>query len=138
LACSEASGEKRDTDLKEFMMGHKGTIAAVYQFKALSEEDARQYRKMFESVDKWLNVNVFGMAAEDDYDRAKMQCEVAVKFGASQERMTEMLALLNVGKMTMQAFDAELSAAIDMAQKRNLENRFDALFKAYQATHAPQ
>ena len=138
LACSEASGEKRDTDLKEFMMGHKGTIAAVYQFRALSEEDAKQYRKMFESVDKWLNVNVFGIAAEDDYNRAKMQCEVAVKFGASQERMTEMLALLNVGKMTMQAFDAELSAAIDMAQKRNLENRFDALFKAYQATHAPQ
>jgi len=133
LMSSESGQEKRDEDLKEFMLGHKGKISAIYQLKALSTEDAIQYRKMYDNVDKWLCEKVFGMASED----AQAQARIAQKFGVDPERLETMLETLQSGKMTMQTFDEQLTTAINAAQQKTLETRFDALFKQYVATHIP-
>jgi integrase len=137
LVSSESGQEKRDEDLKEFMLGHKGKISAVYQLKALSIEDAQQYRKMYDNVDKWLCEKVFGMASEDAQAQAQAQARIAQKFGVDPERLETMLETLQSGKMTMQAFDEQLTTAINAAQQKTLESKFEVLFKQYVATHIP-
>ena len=39
-----------DEDLKEFMMGHKGKISAIYQFKQLTKDDIAEYTKHYEAT----------------------------------------------------------------------------------------
>ena len=136
LVSSEGGQEKRDEDLKEFMLGHKGKISAVYQLKALSTEDSKQYRKMFENVDKWICSNIFESATEDDYSRAKAQAEIAQKFGVNADQLKAMLEALGVGKTSPAQYDSELTTAINNAQQRNLETKFETLFKQYTATHS--
>jgi len=133
-----ASGEKRDEDLKEFMLGHKGKISAIYQLKALSSEDSKQYRKMYENVDSWLCQNVFDSATPESLVRAKSQAEIAEKFGVNAEQLKGMLEALGVGKMTAAQYDSELTTAINAAQQRNLESKFETLFKAYTEKHRAQ
>jgi hypothetical protein len=136
LVSSEAGTEKRDEDLKEFCMGHKGKISAIYQLKALSSEDAAQYRKMYDNVDKWISQKVFDVVSEEDYTRAKAQAEIAEKFGVNAEQLKQMLDALGVGKMTAAQYDTELTSAMNAAQERQLSSKFETLFKQYTATHA--
>ena len=130
-----ASGEKRDEDLKEFMLGHKGKISAIYQLKALSTEDAQQYRRMYENVDSWISENVFGSASPEKLVRSKAQAEIAERFGVDAEQLKAMLDALTLGKMTAAQYDNELTTAINAAQQRSLETKFEALFKKYTETH---
>ncbi|MCJ7430048.1 hypothetical protein MUO83_02375 [Candidatus Bathyarchaeota archaeon] len=134
LAC----GEKRDEDLKEFMLGHKGKISMLYQFKSLTAEDCVTYRKMFDNVDKWISQNIFGMIGDEDLSKAKAQAEIAEKFGVNAEQLKAMLEALRIGKMTATQYDSELTAAIAQAQQKTLESKFETLFKAYMEKHAQQ
>jgi len=130
-----ASGEKRDEDLKEFMLGHKGKISAIYQLKALSTEDSTAYRKMYDNVDKWISEQIFGSASPETLVRSRAQAEIAERFGCEPEKLKAMLEALTLGTMTAAQYDSELSTAINAAQARNLESKFEALFKAYTTTH---
>jgi len=131
-----ASGEKRDEDLKEFMLGHKGKISAIYQLKALSTEDAQQYRRMYENVDSWISENVFGSASPEGLTRAKAQAEIAERFGCPPEQLKTMLEALTLGKMTTAQYDTELTSAMNAAQERQLAVKFEMLFKQYMSAHA--
>jgi len=137
LVSSEAGTEKRDEDLKEFMLGHKGKISAIYQLKALTHDDSVQYRKMYDNVDKWICQKVFDVAGEDEYNNAKAQAQIAQKFGADPERLEQMLEALGTGKTTMQTFDGELATVINAAQQKTLESKFETLFKQYVTKHQP-
>jgi integrase len=130
-----ASGEKRDEDLKEFMLGHKGKISAVYQLKALSTEDAVQYRKMYDNVDKWICENIFGTATTEGLVRAKAQSELALKFGADPTQTKQLVDALTVGEMTIEQYDRDLTKAIEQAQTKSLEAKFEMLFSKYVAAH---
>jgi hypothetical protein len=126
-----ANGEKRDEDLKEFMLGHKGKISAIYQLKALSTEDAKVYRRMFENIDSWICENVFGSATPEGLTRAKVQAELAQQFGVNAEQLKQMIDALTQGKITQANFDSDLTKLIEAAQQRNLETKFETLFKKY-------
>jgi len=133
-----ASGEKRDEDLKEFMLGHKGKISAIYQLKALSAEDSLAYRKMYDNVDKWISEQIFGSASPENLVRSKAQAEIAERFGCEPEKLKAMLEALTLGTMSAQEYDAQLTTAINTAQQKSLESKFEALFKAYTETHRAQ
>jgi len=126
-----ANGEKRDEDLKEFMLGHKGKISAIYQLKALSAEDAKQYRRMFENVDSWICENIFGSATPESLTRAKAQAELAQQFGVNAEQLKQMIDALTQDKITQANFDSDLTKLIETAQQRSLETKFETLFKKY-------
>jgi len=60
-----------DEDMKEFLMGHKGKISAIYQ-AGLSNEDERRMRGMYDKAcDQWINEAIFEMANREDVERAK-------------------------------------------------------------------
>ncbi len=62
-----------EEDLKEFLMGHKGRVSAIYQIKGLTEEDEKLYRNMYvKACDEWINANIFEVCNNQAFKSEKI------------------------------------------------------------------
>lgn len=111
-----------DVDLKEFMMGHKGSISAVYQFRGLPEEKEARYRQEYvKHVDSWIDQNIFGSLSDMDRKIAMVLSSQAESLGVPKEKINEILRILESGKMTLKTFQLRLNRVIQKSFEEKLE-----------------
>ena len=99
-----------DEDFKEFLMGHKGKVSAIYQVKGLNEETEAKYRDMYvDACDNWINEYIFEQRA--DYER---------------------------GEFTFKQFNEKLKIHAQQAFQQTLKSQFEQLYLEMQAKHNKQ
>jgi hypothetical protein len=128
--------EFNEEDLKEFLMGHKGKLSAIYQFKAISEEEERDYRKMYvEACDSWINEHIFGMATKETISRAEMLVKFATQLGVSESETTTLLEAFKNAKIDMKQFEAKLTELTNKALEQKMVSEFERLYLQMEAKH---
>jgi len=117
-----------DKDLKEWMMGHKGDISDVYDHEhGLSHEEIQEYNA---SIDM-SKLRIYG-ATSNEVKNANLMVSVARKLShINESKLSEVLGLLERGKMTFEQFDQSLTTIIREAQDRAIETKFDELMHNY-------
>jgi len=79
-----------DEDFKEFLMGHKGKISAVYQMSGLTEEDEAKYREMYvKACDTYINEEIFGTVIRDKLLAIDALARQAKALGVPQHKISE-------------------------------------------------
>jgi hypothetical protein len=62
-----------DEDTKEFLMGHKGRVSAIYQTTGLTKEREDELRTMYVSAcDKWISANIFEAVDQEGSGKIEM------------------------------------------------------------------
>lgn len=123
--------EAHDEDFKEFLMGHKGKISAIYQVAGLTEEDETKFRDMYIAYcDGWINEHIFGTVTKEQKTVAQALSAYAVELGVPVERVAEMQKILEVGKMTFEQFDKQLTKLTRKAFDRKVDERIEAKVNA--------
>jgi len=118
-----------DEDFKEFLMGHKAKISAIYQISGLTEEDEKTYRDMYVEVcDSFINEQIFGTVAKEQKTVVQALGTFAAQQGVDLERIEAIMKILESGKMTFNEFNAELARLATEAQRGKMEQRFAELF----------
>jgi len=118
-----------DEDFKEFLMGHKGEISAVYQRKALTEEKEREYlSKYVSAVDEYINEQIFGAVTKKELDQAEMLAGFARNLGVPDDKIIKILELLKSGQLTAEQFEQRLNQIVQKHLEQQMENKFEELF----------
>ena len=118
-----------DKDLKEQLMGHKGTISAVYQFRGLSPEKEDEFRKEYMKVDRWIDENIYGALSETDRKIAIAQSTLAETLGVPKEKVAEILNLLDEGKITLEQFNKTIAIQIQQSYREQIKDEIKKLIK---------
>lgn len=118
-----------DKDFKEWCMGHSGDISDVYDHEhGLNEEEIAEYNA---SIDM-SKLRVYG-ATSDEMKDARLMVNVAKKLSYSNmEELDKIVKLLEVGKMTFEQFEEQLTGAMQDAQRRAIKREFAMLMEEYQ------
>lgn len=125
-----------DEDFKEFLMGHKGEISAIYQMAGLVEEDEAKYREMYVKVcDSFINERIFGTVAKEQKTVVQALGAFAAQQGVDLEKIEAVMKTLESGKMTFEQFNAQLTQLAKEAQEVKMEQRFGELFAREYAKH---
>jgi hypothetical protein len=110
-----------DKDLKEQFMGHKGEISAVYGFRGLSTEKIAEFERLYGVVDRFIDENIFGSLSDTDRKIAVAQTGLAQSLGVSPEKVAEILAVLDSGKMSLTQFNESISRAVNESYQAKLQ-----------------
>jgi hypothetical protein len=110
-----------DKDLKEQFMGHKGEISAVYGFRGLSEEKIADFERLYSPVDRFIDENIFGSLSDTDRKIAVAQTSLAQSLGVSQDKIAELIGVLDAGKMSLTQFNESISRAINESYQSKLQ-----------------
>lgn len=127
-----------DEDFKEFLMGHKGKISAVYQIKGITQEAEDKYRGMYvQACDSWINEHIFEQRSESEKQQAQA---VIIGLKASgvnidSEKIQAIQKLFDAGKLTFEQFTEKLQATARDAFKQQLTNEFETLYLKMQEKH---
>lgn len=117
-----------DKDFKEWCMGHVGDISSIYDHEhGLSHEEIKEYNA---SIDM-SRLRIYG-ATSNEVKNANLMVSVARKLShINESKLSEVLDLLERGKMTFEEFDQRLTTIIREAQDRAIEAKFDELMHNY-------
>lgn len=124
-----------DKDLKELMLGHKGKISAVYQFKQLTQEDRKDYTKQYEPCDTWINENIFGIPSSQEVSQADAIARVAVGIGVDADIIAKLKDAFNTGKLEMQQFERKIIDATNTTLDQRMQTRFEEMYLKMEAKH---
>jgi len=128
--------EYNEEDLKEFLMGHKGKVSAIYQIKGLTEEDEKLYRDMHSAVcDKWINENIFGTHMKEDINKAEMLIRFAKQLGANGIDMAQILEAFKESKIDINQFEARLAKRAIRALDNRMMRKFEQLYLKMESKH---
>lgn len=128
-----------DRDFKEFLMGHKGTISAIYQMRGMTKEEETQYRKMYVSAcDKWVSEQIFEMISKEELDKAELLARFARQLGANETNITQVTKAFKNGKIDMQQFETKLTELTNNALNTKMEQHFEQMFLKMQNKHNNQ
>lgn len=120
---------EHDEDFKEFLMGHKGEISAVYQKKGLSPEKEKEYLdKYMRTVNEWIDEKIFGKPSKQEIDKAEMLASFARNLGVPDEKINAIFDLLKTGQMTPEQFEQELNITVQKQLEKQMENKFEQMF----------
>jgi hypothetical protein len=62
-----------DEDFKEFLMGHRSRMSAIYQLRGLTTEKEAKYRDMYvKACDEWINTNIFEVCNNQAFKSEKI------------------------------------------------------------------
>ena len=90
-------------------MGHKGTIASIYDLQGLSRADETRYIQIYKSsVENWLNENIFGTVKSEDEKIAKSLISFAQSLGVNGEKLQKLMAIFETGTMSLQQLRNQL------------------------------
>lgn len=113
---------KNQKNLKEFLMGHKGDISAIYQMRGMPEEEEQKYRSWYvECCDKYINEQIFEIISREDRTKGSIILEMAKKLGASKEEIMDAFKDFETGKMTFNQFNDKMTDLIKQAQDKLME-----------------
>lgn len=127
----DSAGLKResgmpDEDFKEQLMQHKGVISAVYQGKGLPQTVIDMYTQMFQSVEKWINENVFGVVSQTQISAAQQLGLFARNLGVNENQIEIMLKALENGSMKYDIFQQRLKELTDEAFNLKMRQNIEA------------
>ena len=123
----------KDDDLKEQLMGHKGKISAVYQFRGLSDEQEKEYRMIYSIIDTYIDENVFGSLTETDRKIADTLDTMAHTLGVDVDQVAAIRAILEQGKMSLDQYRGRLESVIQKVSSERLQGMVNsAVSKAIQ------
>ncbi len=125
-----------DEDMKEFLMGHKGKISAIYQITGLTKEKEKELRDMYvKACDEWIDENIFEMRSKEEIDKAELIIRVTKSSGVEldEQKIEALREMFNCGKLTFERFEAEIGKLTLQAFDRQVEARFDQLMSRWQA-----
>ena len=131
------TSEKRDEDLKEFMLGHKGKISAIYQFKALSHEDKAEYLKAYSQVDKWINEKIFSIVSNESLEIASATAKFAETMGAPKEKIAAILELFSKNKLSLDAYEKQLKGLTETTMKETMKQQVRSMMQEIQQEGRP-
>ena len=127
---------KNDRDLKEFLMGHKGKISAIYQMRGLSQEKEDEYRKMYvEACDEWINTNIFDMRSKEEIDKGSIILEMAQSLGVSEEKAMALYRQLEAMKLDFKTYNEKMTELVKQAHDSQMERKFEEMFLKMQQKH---
>jgi len=117
-----------DEDLKEFMMGHKGKVSAIYQFKQLTKSDIEDYTTQYQATEQLVNEKVFGIIAKERLGQAEQIKRFAVTLGVNEAKAQEIFELLQKGKMSLTEYEKELADMTKRTQEQRMKETFEAMW----------
>ena len=119
-----------DEDLKEFLMGHKGSISAIYQFTGLTKERENELRDMYlNACDRWISRNIFETASQEEIERAEMLIAYSQQIAEiDRDRLKALRQTFKKGTLTVEALQVELGKLTRQALDKDMENKFEQLF----------
>ena len=119
-----------DEDMKEFLMGHKGKISAVYQTTGLTEEREKELRDMYvNACDNWISRNIFDTASQEEIDKAETLIAYSRQIAElDRDKLEALRQTLKKGTLTVEALQAELGKLTREALDRTMEAKFEQLF----------
>jgi len=96
-----------DEDFKEFLMGHKGKISAIYQIKGLTQESEAHYRDMYlTACDTWINQQVFEMRSQSEIEKAHAVVDMLKSaMGIDEDKAEAIVKLFEKGKLDFNQFN---------------------------------
>ena len=128
--------EYNEEDLKEFLMGHKGKVSAIYQIKGLTEVDEMLYRDMYVAVcDKWINENIFATYRKEDMNKAEMLIRFAKQLGVNTIDIAQILETFKDSKTDMNQFEARLAELTMTTLDNRMMRKFEQLYLKMEAKH---
>jgi hypothetical protein len=122
-----ASGKQKD-DLKEYLMGHKGAISSIYQFKALTTDDMKEYLRRYQSYENYINEHVLGKVSSEQLSKAEQIKRFAQSIGVTEEEGSEIFKNFAKGKMSFEEYEKQLLKLTEKAQDRKMHENFNKLF----------
>ena len=119
-----------DEDLKEFLMGHKGKISAIYQVTGLTNEREKELRDMYvNACDNWISHNIFETASQGKIERAEMLIAYSQQIAELDRHKLEALKqTFKKGTLTVKELQAELGKLTRQALDCQMERKFEQLF----------
>jgi len=127
--------KEQDKDLKEFMMGHKGKISAIYQMHALTQEDKDGYLKIYAATEQWINEKVFGTRSREELTKAEIIKSFAIANGANAEQADAIYDLMKLGKMRMTDYEDKIKTLMNVALEAKMKTQFEKLFLEMNKKH---
>jgi len=125
-----------DEDLKEFLMGHKGRISAIYQISGLTYEAENTYREIYtKACDNWINEQIFGLVSKDERYRAETLAHFAEKVGADPRDVRRTLTKYLTGQISYEAFDGKLTDLTKTAMRQQMKEEFEKLYLEMEAKY---
>ena len=117
------------------MMGHRGKISQLYQFRALTTEDKNTYLKDYAATEKWINEKVFGVRSQEQLSQAEAVRRFAVSIGVDEDVTNRFLEDLRQGKLSMYAYETEIKRQTNIALETRMKTQFEKLFLEMQEKH---
>ena len=116
-----------DEDFKEWLCGHKGTIAAIYDHSGhtLAEWEIEDYKKRLDEKELFI----YGLSkSQEDIVTAKIETIKALVKDFDESQITRVKRMLELGKMTFEQFNKQLNEIAQNAMNKQIETRFEELF----------
>ena len=119
-----------DEDTKEFLMGHKGKISALYQVTGLTKERENELRDMYvNACDRWISRNIFETASQEEIDKAEMLIAYSQQIAEiNKDKLEALRQAFKKGTLTVEALQAELGKFTRRALDKTMEAKFEQLF----------
>ena len=126
-----------EEDFKEFLMGHRGKISAIYQIKALTKEDEERYREMYvEACDKWISQNIFETVSREKIDKGEMLIAYSQQIAdIDQDKLRPLKQAFVSGKLSTKTLQIELGKLTRQALDKTMEAKFEQLYLKMEAKH---
>jgi integrase len=121
-----------DYDLREWLMGHKGKISAIYDHEHyLTHEEITQYKRMINEKP----LLIYGLN-----ETTSEKVETLIKFARAITEISdsEIQALRNAlkdGNLTIEQFETKIQQLVKEAMNKQIETRFEQLFIKYANKH---
>ncbi|NIV93871.1 hypothetical protein GWN42_14025, partial [candidate division KSB1 bacterium] len=118
-----------DYDLREWLMGHKGKISAVYDHEHyLTVEEINQYKSMIDTQ----VLHVYGLnRSQEEIIETRIETLKALLKDLNLNDVHGLKKELTNGKITIDQFNKRLTQLAQDSMNRHIESRFEQLFKKY-------
>lgn len=116
-----------DFNLKEWMMGHKGRISAIYDFgHGLTKEAIEEYRAKYLIADR-----KYPLLGLTDAEHQKVETVISFAQNVAElnpEQIEALKLALNKGKLTIKQFEEQIQELTRKALKQQTEKQFEKMF----------
>ena len=115
-----------DYDLREWLMGHKGKISAIYDHEHyLTNEEINQYKAMIDT----RALHVYGLnRSQEDIIEARIETLQSLLRDLDIRGIEALKNDLVKGEITLNQFNRELTRLAQDSMNRQIETKFEQLF----------
>jgi len=113
-----------DYDFREWLMGHKGRISAIYDHEHyLDDREIEEYKMQYDQT----KLLIYG-ATTEEMRQAELLAGFARNLGVSDDKIAQILNLLKTGQLTAKQFEQRLNQIVQKHLEQQIEDKFEELF----------